>query len=313
MLVWLSVSPALARSCRPRLIPNGERLGCASCHVNPAGGGRRTPFGDDVRPLVAPGSCVAFWGPELALRDSDRDGRTNGDELGDPTGVWAVGASAPGDPSAVTNPGVADVFAAGDIEVRPSAVAFEDVPLGATGVAAIEIVNVGDAALEIAGVGLVESSGGAFSLVEPVEPATLAPDGVIVARVEFVTLVGGTYEGALRIESHDADEPVVEVSLRATAFDPSATRFERGDASADGEHDVSDAIAVLGVLFTGAPGLSCPKSADANDSGDLDVSDVVFLLLHLFARGVPPNPPFSDCGVDPTADRLACESFAPCA
>ncbi|MDE0740913.1 MAG: hypothetical protein OSB83_17105, partial [Planctomycetota bacterium] len=50
MLLASSVRGGLeARGCRPDLIPNGDVNRCSNCHVNSRGGGRRTPFGQDVR------------------------------------------------------------------------------------------------------------------------------------------------------------------------------------------------------------------------------------------------------------------------
>ena len=97
-----------ARNCRPNLIPNGGVNRCANCHTNPRGGGRRTPFGQDVRDVVNGSSCAEFWEAELAALDSDGDGRTNGEELLDPLGRWERGEPQPGDDSRVTNPGVED-------------------------------------------------------------------------------------------------------------------------------------------------------------------------------------------------------------
>ncbi len=98
-----------ARGCRPDLIPNGDVNRCSNCHVNSRGGGRRNPFGQDVRDVVRSGSCAEFWEAELAALDSDGDGRSNGEELLDPTGSWRPEVSpCPGDPARVTNPGVSD-------------------------------------------------------------------------------------------------------------------------------------------------------------------------------------------------------------
>tara|TARA_B100001750_G_scaffold248092_1_gene276638 strand:- start:42 stop:719 length:678 start_codon:yes stop_codon:yes gene_type:complete len=110
--VWLagSVEAGLeARGCRPELIPNGGVNRCSNCHVRSRGGGRRTPFGQDVRDVVRSGSCAEFWEAELAALDSDGDGRSNGEELLDPSGSWRPEeAPPPGDPARVTNPGVPD-------------------------------------------------------------------------------------------------------------------------------------------------------------------------------------------------------------
>ncbi len=94
-----------ARAVRPGLIPNGFVFNCATCHISPGGGGPRTPFGEDVRPLVLSGQ-TNFWSPELAEIDSDGDGFTNGQELGDPEGAWEPGDPSPGDTANVSNPGV---------------------------------------------------------------------------------------------------------------------------------------------------------------------------------------------------------------
>ncbi len=92
--------PAEARSWRPAQLPNGQVFNCATCHVRTSGGGPRNAFGEAVRSLVNPGSRTPFWGPVLARLDSDGDGFTNGQELGDPEGD---GTPTPG--AEVTHPG----------------------------------------------------------------------------------------------------------------------------------------------------------------------------------------------------------------
>ena len=96
-----------ARSSRVAQIPNGGENRCANCHVNPAGGGTLSSFGQMVEEsfLTEPGSRGSVtWGPELAGLDADEDGFTNGEELGDPEGTWTSGDDPPGDPETVTNP-----------------------------------------------------------------------------------------------------------------------------------------------------------------------------------------------------------------
>ncbi len=105
-LISLAVG-ADARSSRVAQIPNGGENGCANCHVNSSGGGARNSFGEmiDNGFLSEAGlSGSVVWGPELAGLDADKDGFTNGEELGDPEGTWTSGNDPPGDPEAATNP-----------------------------------------------------------------------------------------------------------------------------------------------------------------------------------------------------------------
>ncbi len=109
---------AEARSKRINQIPNGGNFRCGTCHINPDSGGERNDFGQMVEAqfLTAAGfSGDVEWGPELAELDADGDGFSNGEELGDPDGVWSPGQrsplpseSHPGDgnsfPQATSNP-----------------------------------------------------------------------------------------------------------------------------------------------------------------------------------------------------------------
>ena len=73
------------------------------------GGDARNPFGLTVEAdFLDAGNVV--WGGELAAIDSDDDGFTNGEELGDPDGTWVVG-----DP----DPEVDAIYHPGDAEDHP--------------------------------------------------------------------------------------------------------------------------------------------------------------------------------------------------
>lgn len=96
---------AEARGFRGPMVPNAEAVGagCNLCHVS-GGGSPRNQFGLDVEALVTVNGREVFWTPELAALDSDGDGFTNGEELGDPDGTWEAGDDPPGDAARITNP-----------------------------------------------------------------------------------------------------------------------------------------------------------------------------------------------------------------
>ena len=95
---------AAARPARINQIPNGREAQCLTCHTMPFGGARNA-FGMLVHTnLDEPGPAgVVQWSQTLAGVDSDGDGATNGQELGDPMGDWQQGQADP--PGPVSNPG----------------------------------------------------------------------------------------------------------------------------------------------------------------------------------------------------------------
>ncbi len=50
----------------------------------------------------------------------------------------------------------------------------------------------------------------------------------------------------------------------------------------------------------------CLDALDGNDDGGIDISDAVFLLGYLFSGGPSPAAPFPNPGQDPTLDSLDC-------
>nr|KAG5705742.1 hypothetical protein BaRGS_027401 [Batillaria attramentaria] len=81
--------------CKPNYIWHGVG------HQNPLGGGERNQFGLDFA------SHGHKWTAELCHMDSDKDGLTNGQELGDPHCVWTEG-SIPTSTDNITHPGICD-------------------------------------------------------------------------------------------------------------------------------------------------------------------------------------------------------------
>nr|KAI8748695.1 tyramine beta-hydroxylase-like [Biomphalaria glabrata] len=80
-------------------IPNYRWPGLGHIHRN--GGGARNVFGQDFN------KAGQQWTTSLCQLDSDGDGRTNGDELGDPTCVWSPG-QIPTRTVDITHPGVCE-------------------------------------------------------------------------------------------------------------------------------------------------------------------------------------------------------------
>lgn len=152
------VSIADARSFRVNQIPNGSKNGCITCH-NSSSGGSRNSFGKAIENNFLNGGDVV-WGAQLAARDDDGDGFSNGEELQDPNGAWQIGQANPGDASKVTNPGNAgskptyyfeekpEFYGISNIEVFPNpAVSFQSlaIELGLPGTINAEIYSINGA------------------------------------------------------------------------------------------------------------------------------------------------------------------------
>jgi hypothetical protein len=88
-------------------IPNGFLVtGCDGAAWNGVGHNRRTG-GGTLNPFgLAFSAAGGVWTVALCNADSDGDGQTNGEELGDPTCVWTAGAT-PTRTTDITNPGEA--------------------------------------------------------------------------------------------------------------------------------------------------------------------------------------------------------------
>lgn len=95
-----------ARPFRVDDIPNGSKFSCLNCHGDTKAS-YNTDFGSDARNYLIPVGVISGqhvdWTPLCPL-DSDRDGWTNGQELGDPDCLWKKGDANP--KGVLTNPGV---------------------------------------------------------------------------------------------------------------------------------------------------------------------------------------------------------------
>ncbi|ETI35113.1 hypothetical protein F441_18358 [Phytophthora nicotianae CJ01A1] len=96
------IAPVVSHEAYATKVPNGRNVEGVKAigHTNVNGGGIRNAFG---RAFYDAGHA---WTKELCMADSDRDGQTNGEELGDPCCEWTVeSAKDPLWTSGVSNPG----------------------------------------------------------------------------------------------------------------------------------------------------------------------------------------------------------------
>jgi hypothetical protein len=102
-LLLALVQPGACRSSYQNAVPNGGNVpgSRAIGHVSTSGGGARNAFGVDFE------TSGRRWTGELCRKDSDGDGRSNGEELGDPECTWQVGDT-PARTTRITHPGVDD-------------------------------------------------------------------------------------------------------------------------------------------------------------------------------------------------------------
>jgi hypothetical protein len=152
---------------------------------------------------------------------------------------------------------------------------------------------------------------------ETAEPT--ATPGLYALTAEMDVVSGtGLYEGvsgvlaAYGTMDFAAQPPAAEFEL--VGFISALPAFIRGDASADGEVDLGDALRILRYLFVGRGDsvVACQKTADVNDDGEVEIADAIHLLCYLFSGRTEITSPFPACGVDSTPDELTCDYFPPC-
>ncbi len=88
-LFWIWVSVSSSRAFRLEKLPDGgKNWNCATCHINPGGGGAQNAFGKDYKAIAIPAGDR--YTKELGEEDSDGDGFTNNEEFdaNPPTKPW---------------------------------------------------------------------------------------------------------------------------------------------------------------------------------------------------------------------------------
>jgi hypothetical protein len=81
--------------------------------------------------------------------------------------------------------------------------------------------------------------------------------------------------------------------------------FVRGDCNGDGQCDISDGIAALGIAFLGDPPSDCMDGCDFNASGSNDITNAVYFFNFKFGGG-PPLPKPTSCNFG--APLLGCSA-----
>ena len=135
----------------------------------------------------------------------------------------------------------------------------------------------------------------------------LRPDSPLIDRGAELELPDTDLEGNPRVCRNAPDIGAYEY-CGAENSEP-ALQFLRGDANADGDIDIGDAISLLQFAFVGGPEPYCLDAADGNDDGKINLADVVAIFAYLFGE-----PPLSAtisgrCSTDRTEDILDCRSY----
>lgn len=112
-LLFLFATSADAREGRQAQFPHGDTIRCDACHTQPNRG--ITDFGFDSFAATMDNGIIDW--SELAAMDSDKDGYSNGLELGDPNGTWRRGDAQPG--GDFWNPGDKDDNPCGNDNLDP--------------------------------------------------------------------------------------------------------------------------------------------------------------------------------------------------
>jgi len=130
-------------------------------------------------------------------------------------------------------------------------------------------------------------------------------EGFFDWSIDEVPLVVGLNE--LLVLGFDGNGDMVDSdSIQVTFSDVQA--FVSGEGKDDGSVDLVDVLWVLFYAFDGSVLPRCEDALDVVASSLVDLTDAVVLLGHLFTAGPPPAPPFPQPGVGPSGDcLLMCE------
>ena len=161
-------------------------------------------------------------------------------------------------------------------------------------------------------INLVPGPGGCTAVATWLEPDFIdnCPGGSITTSLPS----GSTFlVGSTDIEVTAIDEAGnTTTEFFTVTVEECQASFLRGDTNDDGVYDISDAIYILGYIFSGAAEPTCMDALDENDDGQVQIADAIYHFTALFLSGPPPAAPWGSCGVDPTPDGLDCDSYQSC-
>ena len=128
-------------------------------------------------------------------------------------GSLTIASNDPLNPAAVvTLTGTGNVPSS-QISVSTSVVNFGNVAQGATATGSVTVSNSGTVPLNVTGL----STGGAFTVVSPTTPLTLAPGGSVTVTLAVTPTSTGAQNSSLSISSSDPSHPAVNVTLVANS------------------------------------------------------------------------------------------------
>ncbi|TFH65586.1 MAG: hypothetical protein E4G91_01935 [Candidatus Zixiibacteriota bacterium] len=120
-----------------------------------------------------------------------------------------------------------------------------------------------------------------FSLMTFVSSHTLGSDDTLHIYSAMMTLRNGTVND---LKATAAKAKRWAANHLFTPVQP----YVFGDASGDGNIDISDAVYMISYIFSGGLPPDPLLAGDANCDGALDISDVVYLIAYIFSGGAAP-------------------------
>ncbi|MEM7166562.1 MAG: dockerin type I domain-containing protein [Planctomycetota bacterium] len=122
-----------------------------------------------------------------------------------------------------------------------------------------------------------------------------------IVNLDVLTTQPGTTDVTFQLMVGNNPQPVTTTITIDAVGDPS---FMRGDVNNDASCNISDAVSLLGFLFSSGSTPQCLDGADVNDDGSITIADPVRLLSGLFGTAPPVD---EGCLVDTIAtDALDC-------